>query len=135
MPAGEKPRILIAEDEYFISDEIMEELEAAGGEVVGPFGNYGDALSTSLQGRIDGALLDINLRGHLVFDLAGELRSLGVPIAFISGYDRTMLPESFADVPLIAKPYSRASIAHIAHWIVKAAAAPARTGVPPHGST
>jgi CheY-like chemotaxis protein len=129
MPGKQKPRILIAEDEYFISTEIVEELEAAGGEAVGPVGNYGDAVSNSHDG-IDGALLDINLRGCMVFELADQLRRSGLPIAFISGYDRTTLPETFADVPLISKPYSRASIAGIAAWIVKAAANTPRTNLP-----
>ena len=55
---------------------------------------------------VDGALLDVNLRGEMVFPAARILIARGVPVVFCSGYTslRT-IPAEFAAVPQVSKPY------------------------------
>jgi DNA-binding response OmpR family regulator len=54
--------------------------------------------------RIDVAVLDVNLHGEMVYPIAAELRSRGVPFMFATGYDQTHIPADYADVPRAAKP-------------------------------
>ena len=82
-------------------------LRERGIEVVGPVGTVKDALALIAQGeRIDGAALDINLRGETVYPVADALRSKGVPILFTTGYDPISLKPGYADVPCLQKPVS-----------------------------
>ena len=101
----EGQRILIVEDEYLIADDLRDALVVAGAEVLGPAPNVDVAVSLIAGSQqIDAALLDINLRGTMVFDVADTLVARGVPIAFATGYDHWAIPDRFADVPRLEKP-------------------------------
>ena len=57
---------------------------------------------------IDVAILDTNLNGQMVCPLADELLAWGVPVIFLTGYERASLPVRFRVVPQISKPYDPA---------------------------
>ena len=76
-------RILVVEDEYLLADDLNNALADAGAHVLGPAASVEDA--TALIGNeatIDAAILDVNLRGDMVFPLADALRERGIPFAF-----------------------------------------------------
>lgn len=98
-------RVLVVEDDFMIAKLIASAFEADGAEIVGPAATVKDAL-TLIAGeeRIDGAVLDVNLRGETVYPVADVLRSKGVPIVFTTGYDKSRLASRFADMPCLEKP-------------------------------
>jgi CheY-like chemotaxis protein len=57
-------RILVAEDEYFLADELRRELQDAGAEMLGPVASVRSGLQI-LEARTkpDAASLDVNLGG------------------------------------------------------------------------
>jgi len=98
-------RILVVEDEYLIADDMRGALLDAGAEVLGPVPTVDAAMSLmAAEHQLDAALLDINLRGTMVFDLADTLTSRAVPFVFATGYDNSAIPDRFADVPRLEKP-------------------------------
>lgn len=98
-------RILVVEDEYLIADDLCSVLMEAGAQVLGPVPNVEDANSIiAAEQRIDCALLDINLNGMMVFDVADTLVAREVPFIFATGYDQWAIPERFAHVPRLEKP-------------------------------
>jgi DNA-binding response OmpR family regulator len=98
-------RVLVVEDEYLLADDLREALAEAGAEVLGPVGSVEDAIALIAgEPSIDAAVLDINLRGDMIFPVADALRERAVPFAFATGYDREAIPERFADAPCIEKP-------------------------------
>ncbi|MFZ3485498.1 response regulator [Sphingomonas sp. 3-13AW] len=100
-------RILVAEDEYLIADDLRDALTAAGAEVLGPFPTVTDAIAFVDAGTaIDAAVLDINLRGDMIFPVADALRARGVPFVFATGYDEWSLPERFSGATRLEKPVS-----------------------------
>jgi CheY-like chemotaxis protein len=105
-------RILVVEDEYFLADDVRDALTDAGAEVLGPVPSIEDATALIEQeAHIDAAVLDVNLRGDMVFPVADALRARGVPFAFATGYDRWALPERFADAVRVEKPLQARNIA------------------------
>jgi DNA-binding response OmpR family regulator len=100
-------RILVAEDEGMLAWQIVDLLERAGAEIVGPCASVADLRRKASGERLDGAVLDVNLRGALVFEAAAELRARGVPIVLSSGYSdgAAIFPPEFRDVPRLRKPY------------------------------
>lgn len=104
-------RILVVEDEYLIADDMRQTLIDAGADVLGPVPNVtaAAALLASETG-VDAALLDINLGGTMVFELADTLRAHAVPFAFATGYDSSAIPDRFAEVPTLEKPVKPRSI-------------------------
>lgn len=105
-------RVLIVEDEYFIAEDIARAAAALGGEVVGPAPDIAMGLELLDSGtEIDVAVLDINLRGHEVFELADKLMSRDIPFVFATGYDAGAIPERFRLTPLWEKPFDAAELA------------------------
>jgi two-component sensor histidine kinase len=98
-------RILVVEDEPLIAMDIEDKLLAAGCEVVGPAATVATALRLASELAIDAALLDANLGGHPVDELAAELARRGIPFAFVSGFGRQSLPIPFQDARLLTKPF------------------------------
>lgn len=107
-------RILIVEDEYFLADDLSEALREAGAEVLGPIPSV-DAATAFVTGgaAIDAAILDINLHGEMVFPVADALRDRGIPFAFVTGYDQSAVPDRFAEVPRLEKPFKGARVAAV----------------------
>ena len=104
-------RILVVEDEYMLADEMCTELDDAGAIVLGPTGTVQDALDLiSDQPEIDGAILDVNLRGEMAFSAADLLAEREVPFVFTTGYDGSMIPSRFKDVVLCEKPFDLAKV-------------------------
>jgi len=97
-------RILVAEDEYYLADDLRRALEKEGAAILGPFPTVGRALSAVDTETIDCAVLDLNLQGELSFGLWERLAERGVPALGVSGYDRSSLPAKFAEIPLFEKP-------------------------------
>ncbi|WP_321986966.1 response regulator [Xanthomonas citri] len=107
-------RILVVEDDYLLAEALNDLLVEAGVNVVGPVGNVPDALSLVASGQaIDGALLDVNVRGQAVFPVADALMKRGVPFSFCSGYGRYTLPQRFAHLSYCMKPYNPRTIASL----------------------
>ena len=79
-------RILVVEDEVFIAWEIEERLQRLGCEVVGPVGRLEHALELARTTALDGALLDVNIKGGVVYPVAEELLARQVPVVFSTGY-------------------------------------------------
>ncbi|MFC0410676.1 response regulator [Roseomonas elaeocarpi] len=104
-PALTGRRLLVAEDDYLIADEMRELLEESGAEVVGPAPTVRDAMELLAgAGAIDGAVLDVNLRGEMSYGVADALLARGVPFVFVTGYDSGVIPQRYAAVGRCEKP-------------------------------
>ncbi|KQQ78587.1 hypothetical protein ASF73_03425 [Xanthomonas sp. Leaf131] len=104
-------RILVVEDDYLLAEALHALLVEAGVQVVGPVSNVADALALVTSGAaIDGALLDVNVRGQAIFPVADALLERGVPFSFCSGYERHTLPLRFAHLSYCMKPYNPQTI-------------------------
>lgn len=99
-------RILVVEDEYFLADDVAIAVAKLGGEIVGPVPTPEAALAALSAGKsIDAAVLDINLRGELVFPVADALTERQIPFVFATGYDEAALPLAYRAVPRWEKPF------------------------------
>ncbi|MBB4066291.1 response regulator [Gellertiella hungarica] len=104
--AAGRRRVLIIEDEPLVAMDIASLLEAADFEVVGTAATVGEALDFIARSEIDVALLDGNLRGYPVDDVAQALDGKSIPFLFVSGYGEQNLPKDFAGRPILTKPFS-----------------------------
>jgi CheY-like chemotaxis protein len=97
-------RILVVEDEYLLAEALADALTALGAQVIGPVAGLAEALDLAADAAIDGAVLDINLRGEMVFPLADALAARNVPYVFATGYGHETIPERYQGVPALSKP-------------------------------
>lgn len=107
-------RILVAEDEYLIAFEVRDALISAGAEVLGPVPSVDDAAALlKREAKIDAAVLDINLRGDMVFAVADMLQERAIPLVFATGYDTESLPARFDGATRLKKPLEGRKIADV----------------------
>jgi len=105
--------IFIVEDDCVTAMDLAETLSAAGAQIVGPAGTIANALELlSRRPQLDIALLDIEVEGAFVFDVADELVKRAVPIVFTTGYERHEIPARFHAARHCEKPVGIAAIAH-----------------------
>lgn len=104
--------VLIVEDEYLLAEDLRMTLERFGAEVLGPVPSVGEAMaSVADHPELDGAVLDMNLRGNMVFPVADMLTARGVPFLFTTGYAISAIPDRYADVTRFEKPFDPEAVA------------------------
>jgi CheY-like chemotaxis protein len=114
MPSSEQPsprtsglRVLLVEDEIMVALLLEEMLAELGYTVVGPVARLKQALEMAQQEPLDVAILDVNINGNEVYPVAKALADRGIPFAFITGYGRRGLHDSYCERPTLQKPFRR----------------------------
>lgn len=111
MSMGAQPldgqRILLVEDDFGIAKSLAMLFRRYGAIIVGPAGTVQDAMALiEAEPRIDGAVLDVNVRDELVYPVAKALRTRRTRMVFVTGYDREYIAPEFADIPCMLKPWN-----------------------------
>ena len=110
--AFEGRRVLLVEDEAMIAMLLEDMLGDLGCEVVGPAYAIAPALAlASSEAAIDVAILDVNIAGRPVFEVADALRARRVPMIFSSGYGDSGLREVDRGAPVLGKPFRAGELA------------------------
>ncbi len=99
-------RVIIIEDEPLVSMDLELSLTDMGCEVPGHAGTLEEARSLIAETSCDAALLDANLAGEPVDELAAALTQKDIPFAFVTGYGRGALPAAFRDAVVLGKPFN-----------------------------
>ena len=92
-------RILVVEDSPVVAPFTADILGELGCDVIGPAPNMAAARELIEGEAIDGALMDVHIRGERVFPLCDLLESRGVPFILTSGYADWQIPEKLASRP------------------------------------
>ncbi len=101
-------RILVVEDNFLIASSLQRTLMSWGCTVVGPAPSVQEAVRLAMTEAVDGAILDINVKGGVSAPVAEALRRRGLPLFFITGYaSPQMLPAQFKTIPRLHKPIDR----------------------------
>jgi CheY-like chemotaxis protein len=98
-------RILIVEDEHMLARALSRALHEMGADVVGMAATVEQALALLEATEVDGALVDINLRGVRAYAVADALAGRGVPFVFTTGYSSPVIPDRHRQVPVLQKPF------------------------------
>jgi DNA-binding NtrC family response regulator len=113
-------RILIVEDEYLLAEDLRHVLTKAGAIVAGMAGTVKDALELiDAEGKLDAAVLDMNLGGTPVSPVADRLMELGVPFVLTTGYDASAIPERFRNAVRCDKPFRPAAVVRSVKQVIE----------------
>ena len=96
-PAGKGARVSVVEDGWQVADSLILLLEQMGMIAVGPAATSEDARRLATQCPLELAIVDVNLKGEMAYELINWLHDRGTPVIVISGYH---------DLPAQLKRYS-----------------------------
>ncbi len=97
--------IFLVEDQAIIALELQYELESAGARVIGPAHTLEKAEGFARRGRIDAAILDMDLRGEDSDPVAEILTQRNIPFLIHTGHgEETDLDARYPGVPVLVKP-------------------------------
>jgi two-component sensor histidine kinase/CheY-like chemotaxis protein len=108
---SEKPPIdgiaLLVEDSLIIAMDAEDILTGLGASKVVTAATVAQAMDEIEREDIAVAVLDVNLGSETSLPVAHELRRLGVPFLFATGYgEQLQLPADWGDVRILQKPYT-----------------------------
>jgi PAS domain S-box-containing protein len=106
-------RLLLVEDEALVGMMMKDALTELGFAVIGPFGRVADAMQAARHEKFNAAVLDINVKGEMVYDLADAIAARDIPLIFVTGYGSEAIEERFKQVPVLQKPVDKAALKRV----------------------
>jgi CheY-like chemotaxis protein len=104
-------RLLVVEDELLVALALEDILTDFGCELVGPVSRIEEAEPLAESEALDGAVLDVNVRGRNITSVVERLRARQIPVVICSGYSETTgLPSLLHGLPQVSKPYDKESL-------------------------
>jgi CheY-like chemotaxis protein len=103
---------LLVEDEAIIALDLAALLTDLGAVVVGPAHSVANALERLNKGKIDCAVLDINLNGEPVYPVARALETRRIPFVFVTAYYGEKVDPQFQDCRVLQKPVDFQELVH-----------------------
>jgi PAS domain S-box-containing protein len=103
-------RILLVEDEGLVGMMMRDMLGDLGYAVAGPYCSIEEANGALDTERYDCAVLDLNLRGDMVYPVVDLLAKRGTPIVFVTGYGPESMDGRYAHIPVMQKPIARETL-------------------------
>lgn len=107
-------RILIVEDDFVLAELFRLCIGRAGAHPIGPAASAAEALALAGAQPIDGALLDVSLRGGTSAIVAETLRARGVPVVIVSGHEQEDVPRELRRAPYLTKPITPDALLDVA---------------------
>ena len=97
--------ILVVEDAWHVAKAMKGVLEQLGMNVLGPAATTLEARRLLVTQRPRAAVVDVNLRGEMAWDLIDDLREQDIDVVVMSGY---ALPDTSRGRPLthLQKPFA-----------------------------
>jgi CheY-like chemotaxis protein len=105
-------QVLVCDDNYLIAEVVCDVVRECGLEPVGPAGTLESAMHLARELALNGAVLDIKLRGQSCFAVCAILLARRIPFAFLTGYGAQVakIPIEYRAAPLILKPFEAADL-------------------------
>lgn len=101
--------VLVVEDGWQVADALRISLEKLGMVVVGPVASVREAKDLATQRCPALAIVDVNLRGEMAYQLMDWLHERGVRVVVISGYE-DLPPSLDRFAAILHKPFTAAML-------------------------
>jgi CheY-like chemotaxis protein len=117
-------RVLIIEDEAFVSWLLSDILTSHGCIVVGSAAKLDQALAMISDADFDFAVVDVNLNGVCSYPAADMLEARRIPFVFSTGYGRQGLEPAYQRFAVIQKPFGEQDLLAVLKDLLRPGDAP-----------
>ncbi|QDA36098.1 response regulator (plasmid) [Paracoccus liaowanqingii] len=107
-------RILVLENNFIQTNQLVGEIDASGDQVVGPFSNACKAIYHI--DIVQAAILDVKLLDDTSFAVSDELSYRSIPFIFLTGCEKQNVPVRFNQFNVYQKPSLAAPLLHHLHY-------------------
>jgi DNA-binding response OmpR family regulator len=97
--------VFLVEDEVMIRMMVADMLAELGFSVAAEAGDINEAIELAQSADFDIAILDVNVKGKLIWPVAELIKARNRPFIFATGYGASGFPEEHHDRPVIQKPF------------------------------
>ena len=98
-----KPHVLIVEDDFILSEDLAD-LVRDGLNAIPVVAETVASATELIDDNIVFAFLDIDLPDGTSYPVARKLVENGIPLVFVTGKEKEILPDEFKKVPFVSKP-------------------------------
>jgi YesN/AraC family two-component response regulator len=109
VPALKDVPVLIVEDSWHVAKAMKSTLEVLGMRIIGPTATTGEARRLVAEQKPKLALVDINLKKEMAYDLIEELHRQDILVIIVSGYAFPKMPAEIV-AAFVQKPFSEADL-------------------------
>lgn len=103
--------VLLVEDNLILAMDMVDTLSRLGADRIETSSSVGSALAEIDRNKVDFAVLDMNLRGVVSFEIAERLIKDGVPFVFVTGYGSKIdVPPELSHIDVLTKPVDDAAL-------------------------
>ena len=103
-------KVLVVEDEALIAMLVEQAVEDNGDTVAATASDIQGAMHFAATLDFDVALLDLNLHGQKAHAIPAVVRARRKPFAFVTGYGDAGVLATFAEAPVVTKPFRASDI-------------------------
>ncbi len=106
--------VLMVEDNVILAMDMVDTLTRMGATQIKTASTVEAALIHLNNFHFDFAILDVNLRGVVSFEIAKRLLEMNVPFLFVTGYgSKIEIPAKMKDIPVLTKPVDDGTISSV----------------------
>ena len=117
-------RVVIFEDDFLLAEALSDALTRLGCNVVHCCSSVREAVLAVEAARFDLAIVDLDLCGLDASPILDRLVDRNIPALLATASDEEYVPERFAQMPRLAKPYDRKQLKQAIDRMQKARSLP-----------
>src|SRR5258708_28797735 len=114
--------VFLVEDEVMIRMMVADMLEELGYRVVAEAGEINEAIRLAQSAEFALAILDVNVNGKVISQVAELIKARNRPFIFATGYGSSCLAEESRDRPALQKPFQLETLARMINAALGSAA-------------
>ena len=114
-----KPKVLILEDDFLLSEDLAN-LVRDGLDAIPVVATTVASVIELIDDSIVFAFLDIDLPDGTSYPVAKKVVESGIPLVFVTGKEKEIVPKEFGKIPFVAKPASVDNLVQLAKSLTSA---------------
>jgi len=108
--SARSPKVFICEDDFLLAGALSDAVTQLGCTVAACVGNIDSALREAVNADCELAIVDLDLRGVMAYEVLDTLTQRGILYILASSANEDDIPVKYMHAPRVIKPYALESL-------------------------